>query len=93
VRIRIHGDGYVEVFGNRPMTARIERVPHCPGHDRLAEDVADLDVPRVFDDADILLANGSTRPLAPSSMLASRRARAAVVSLNHIAAELQGVAS
>lgn len=93
VRIRLHADGYVEVFGNRPMSARIERVPLCTGHERLAEDVADLAVPRVFEDADILLANGTTRPLTPTTMLASRRARAAVVSLNSLAAELQGVAS
>ena len=69
VLVVIHGDGFVEVFGERTVDVKIARIPHCPGDETLAEDTAELMLPHRFRPVfwpSKLKASSTTQPLLPS---------------------------
>ncbi|NOY41266.1 MAG: hypothetical protein GXP26_05460 [Planctomycetes bacterium] len=90
VLILSHGDGHIEIFGEKNIDIYLARIPHCPGSEALAEDVAELAIPRRYRDlyrADRLRATGSTRPLLPSVMARAVQAKEDIVVLNRLGAD------
>lgn len=87
VLVLIHADGLTEVYGDRTIDAAVVNVPDCPGHEAMAEDVAELLLParyRALYRADRLRATGIARKLSPSALLAARQTAVDIERLNAI---------
>jgi broad specificity phosphatase PhoE len=87
VLVLTHADGHVECYAERGVTIHLTRVPAAftPDGERQAEDVAEWLLPRRYRElwrADYLRANGTTRPLLPSTLAEAHTVTAIIDALN-----------
>ena len=85
VLIALHGDGFVEVFGEKNVDVKIMNVPHCPGSEILAEDTFELMLRHRYRQLywpNKVRASAMHCPLLPSTMARSIVVRDCLTSLN-----------
>jgi hypothetical protein len=85
VLVFVHADGFIEVFGDKSIDAKIVNVPDCPGHEAMAEDVAELMMPARYRNlyrADRLIATGVSRKFRPTALRAARQTAVDIAKLN-----------
>ena len=89
VLIALHGDGFVEVFGEKNVDVKIMNVPHCPGSEILAEDTFELMLRHRYRQLywpNKVRASAMHRPLLPTTMAAARQAKNDIATLNRLGA-------
>ncbi len=89
VLIVSHPDGHVEIFSDRHVDVYVARVPVASSREAevMAEDVIEMLIPRRYRGlyrADRLRKNGTTRPLLPSVLADSIRARKDIDAINEL---------